>query len=47
MFGDRSGTRQIALSVTQYDPVKSAVLLPDVLDLIGQTFCGTSAGAKG
>ncbi|MFE9427537.1 serine hydrolase domain-containing protein [Kitasatospora sp. NPDC006697] len=40
VFGDRAGTRQIAVSVTPYDPVKSAALLPDVLGLLGHAFCG-------
>jgi D-alanyl-D-alanine carboxypeptidase len=39
VFGDRSGTRQIAISVTPYDPVKSAALTQTVMGLLGQTFC--------
>ncbi|MFJ9517864.1 serine hydrolase domain-containing protein [Kitasatospora sp. NPDC101801] len=39
VFGDRSGTRQIAISGNLYDPVKAAALTPTALTLIGQTFC--------
>ncbi|MFF7635001.1 serine hydrolase domain-containing protein [Kitasatospora sp. NPDC008050] len=41
VFGDRSGTRQIAVSVTPYDPAKSAALVPTVMALIDRTFCPT------
>ncbi|WP_404867411.1 serine hydrolase domain-containing protein [Kitasatospora griseola] len=40
LFGDRSGTRQIAVSANPYDPQKGAELTPAVLDLIDLTFCG-------
>ncbi len=44
VFGDRDGTREIAISVTPYDPVKSAALTPSVIALMNQTFCGTTTG---
>ncbi|MFF0296828.1 serine hydrolase domain-containing protein [Kitasatospora sp. NPDC004614] len=40
VFGDRSGTRQIAISANPYDPQKGAELTPAVLSLIDLTFCG-------
>ncbi|MFD7641417.1 serine hydrolase domain-containing protein [Kitasatospora sp. NPDC059795] len=40
LFGDRSGTRQIAISANPYDPQKGAELTPTVIDLIDRTFCG-------
>ncbi|WP_073816204.1 serine hydrolase domain-containing protein [Kitasatospora sp. CB01950] len=40
LFGDRSGTRQIAISANPYDPQKGAELNPAVIGLIDRTFCG-------
>ncbi|MFD8478301.1 serine hydrolase domain-containing protein [Kitasatospora sp. NPDC059673] len=40
LFGDRAGTRQIAISANPYDPQKGAELTPAVLGLIDLTFCG-------
>ncbi|MDH6575547.1 serine hydrolase domain-containing protein [Kitasatospora sp. MAP5-34] len=45
MFSDRAGTRQIAISLTQYDPVKSAALNQTVIGLMNQTFCAGTPGA--
>ncbi|GAA1937268.1 serine hydrolase domain-containing protein [Kitasatospora viridis] len=45
VFGDRSGTRQVAISVTPYDPAKSAELNPTVFGLMGRALCPTGAGS--
>ncbi|GAA1240233.1 serine hydrolase domain-containing protein [Kitasatospora nipponensis] len=45
VFGDRTGTRQIAISATPYDPVKSAALTPTVIALMNQVFCAPGAPA--
>ncbi|MER5640371.1 serine hydrolase domain-containing protein [Kitasatospora sp. NPDC002227] len=39
VFGNRAGTRELAISATPYDPVKSARLTPTVIALIDRAFC--------
>ncbi|GAB2691071.1 serine hydrolase domain-containing protein [Kitasatospora kifunensis] len=43
VVGDRTGDRQIALSVTPYDPTKSAGVVRAINALLGQTFCAAPA----
>ncbi|MFF7637815.1 serine hydrolase domain-containing protein [Kitasatospora sp. NPDC008050] len=43
VVGDRSGTRQIALSVTPNDPAKAAGMTQAIGALLGQTFCADPA----
>ncbi|AUG76173.1 hypothetical protein CFP65_1272 [Kitasatospora sp. MMS16-BH015] len=44
-FGNRTGTRQMVISVTPYDPAKSDQLTPTVIALLDRAFCGPGAGS--
>ncbi|MFD8599267.1 serine hydrolase domain-containing protein [Kitasatospora sp. NPDC059646] len=45
LFGDRSGTRQLAISANPYDQRKGAELVPAVIDLIDLAFCGPESAS--